>query len=221
MFHLVDKGGFEIKDSTSGSSIAHGGNCLVERWSSILEVPLRLLILGHFFFFLILFLASVLARTHIIKSLSFPCESLIEQAVTLPCHKIFFHLRTQKNLLWTQRILTRCPLSSSPRNCLKEEESLREEERKGWLHTLKAQGSSRQVLFNSTGWSQETFCFVPSGAVEATEQRFITTVVQSSPTGLAPGGAMFFRTAFRHSYMSWDAWKFQFWNNQMFLSGKK
>lgn len=174
-----------------------------------------------FFFFLILFLASVLARTHIIKSLSFPCESLIEQAVTLPCHKIFFHLRTQKNLLWTQRILTRCPLSSSPRNCLKEEESLREEERKGWLHTLKAQGSSRQVLFNSTGWSHETFCFVPSGAVEAAEQRFITTVVQSSPTGLAPGGAMFFRTAFRHSYMSWDAWKFQFWNNQMFLSGKK
>ena len=99
MFHLVDKGGFEIKDSKSGSSIAHGGNCLVERWSNILEVPLRLLILGHFFFFLILFLASVLARTHIIRSLSFPCESLIEQAVTLPCHKIFFHLRIQKNLL--------------------------------------------------------------------------------------------------------------------------
>ena len=47
----MDKGGFEIKDSKSGSSIAHGGNCLVERWSNILEVPLRLLILGHFFFF--------------------------------------------------------------------------------------------------------------------------------------------------------------------------
>ena len=219
MFRLVGKGGFEIKDSKSGSFIAHSGNRLVERWSSILEVPHTLLILGHFFF-LILFLALVLARTPIIRSLSFPCESLIEQAVTLPCHKIFFHLRTQKNLLWTQRILTRCPLSSSPRNCLKEE-SLRREERKGWLHTLKAQGSCRQVLFNSTGWSHETFCFVPSGAVEAAEWRFITTVVQSSPTGLAPGGAMFFRTAFQHSYMSWDAWKFQFWNNQMFLSGKK
>lgn len=64
------------------------------------------LILGHFFFFFNLFLASVLARTHIIKSLSFPCESLIEQAVTLPCHKIFFHLRTQKNLLWTWELDT-------------------------------------------------------------------------------------------------------------------
>ena len=46
----MGKGGFEIKDSKSGSSIAHSGNRLVERWSSILEVPLRLLILGHFFF---------------------------------------------------------------------------------------------------------------------------------------------------------------------------
>lgn len=38
--------------------------------------------------------------------------------------------------------------------------------------------------------------FVPSGAVEEAKWRFMTTVVHSSPTGLAQGGAMFFRTAF-------------------------
>lgn len=51
VFQPVDKDGFEIKDSKGGGSIAHSGNCSVERWSSILKVPLRLLIVGHFFFF--------------------------------------------------------------------------------------------------------------------------------------------------------------------------
>ena len=44
--------------------------------------------------------------------------------------------------------------------------------------------------------AHETFYFVPSAAVEEAELRFITTVVHSSPTGLAQGGPMFFRTAF-------------------------
>lgn len=173
------------------------------------KVPLGLLILSHFFFFNFFFFPFpvwVLARTHIIRSLSFLCESLIERAVSLPCHKIFFHLRTQKNLLWTQRTPTCCPLANGSRNCLRERvRGQRRGERKGCFRTPHAHSSSGQVLFNPSGQSHETFYFVPSGAVEEAEWRFITTVVHSSPTGLAQGGAVFFRAAFRHSYMSWNA----------------
>lgn len=153
------------------------------------KIPLSLLILSHVFFFLIFFIPFpvwVLARTHIIRSLSFLCESLIEQAAVLPCHKIFFHLRTQKNLWWTQRTLTCCPPASRSRNYLRERvRGQRKEERKGCFHSLHAQGSSGQVSFEPSGQSHETFYFVPSGAVEEAEWRFITTVVHSSPTGLA------------------------------------
>lgn len=95
------------------------------------------------------FPALVLAKTHIIRSLSVLCESLTEQAVDLPCHKIAFPLWTQESAVNIENpaMLSFCQQSQ---NRLKEKESKEGGER-GCFHTLHTKGSSGQVLFNPSG----------------------------------------------------------------------
>lgn len=139
------------------------------------------------------FPALVLARTHVIRSLNILCESLMEQAVALSCHNIIFPLRTQK-----LRVNTEKPDMLSARQ---QSQKLSERERVGggWREGgVFIPFTHRAPLGRSYSihLAHETFYFVPSAAVEEAEWRFITTVVHSSPTGLAQRGAMFFRTAF-------------------------
>lgn len=77
--------------------------------------------------FVIPFPALVLAKTHIIRLLSVLCESLTEQAVALPCHKIVFPLWTQESAVNTENpaMLSSCQQSQN----LKEKESKEGEER--------------------------------------------------------------------------------------------